>query len=176
MKRLIRSAAVALCVASLAAAPAAAGLTDVADDAATLIGVERSRAGTSTLDRIAGLDAIARAQAARMRDAGGIFHNGRLGADLNDRRIAWTRAGENVGAGPTLDRLHAAFMASPQHRQNIEDARFDAVGIGVAQAPDGRLYIAEVFADLAWAQPTPRCGGSVRAEDGGVVPRSFYGC
>jgi len=38
------------------------------------------------------------------------------------------------------------FLNSPSHKENIVDARFKNVGIGVATAADGMKYIAVIFA------------------------------
>ena len=39
----------------------------------------------------------------------------------------------------------AGWMNSPGHRANILDARFTRTGIGVAQGPDGAVYITQIF-------------------------------
>jgi uncharacterized protein YkwD len=36
-------------------------------------------------------------------------------------------------------------MASPGHRQNILDKNYSRTGIGVAIAPDGQVFITQVF-------------------------------
>jgi hypothetical protein len=94
------------------------------------------------------LDAVARAQAARMRDQGRIFHNPNNGEDADAAGYNWQRVGENVGVGPDVADVQRAFMASDSHRANILDARFTDLGIGVAVAPNGRVYVAQVFGKL----------------------------
>jgi hypothetical protein len=53
--------------------------------------------------------------------------------------------GENVGRGNDMAVLHQEFLLSPGHRENILEAKANAVGIGVVRAGD-ELYVAENFA------------------------------
>jgi uncharacterized protein YkwD len=53
---------------------------------------------------------------------------------------------ENVAYSGSVDDAHVEFMHSPGHRANILSADYNAVGIGIAQAGNGRLYITEDFA------------------------------
>lgn len=63
----------------------------------------------------------------------------------------WSKVGENVGRGGSVDSLHQAFMDSPGHRANILDPAWTQVGIGTLYAND-RLYVTVVF--MAKGQPT----------------------
>jgi uncharacterized protein YkwD len=56
-----------------------------------------------------------------------LFHTDDLGYKL--RYVDWHTWGENVGAGIDPYGLYKAYMASPDHRANILDKRFDHVGI-----------------------------------------------
>ncbi len=58
----------------------------------------------------------------------------------------WTKAGENVGRGGTVDAVWDAFMASPSHAANVLDPAFTRIGVGVVRTPDGVLYTAHRFA------------------------------
>ena len=40
----------------------------------------------------------------------------------------WTKLGENVGYGGTIDQVHTAYMNSPGHRANILDPGFTQIG------------------------------------------------
>ncbi len=103
------------------------------------------------------LDAVARAQAERMRDQGRIFHNPNNGADADAAGYDWQRIGENVGVGPDAADVQRAFMASDTHRANILDARFTDLGVGVAVAANGRVYVAQVFGTIREQQaPAPQ--------------------
>jgi hypothetical protein len=55
----------------------------------------------------------------------------------------WQRIGENVGVGPSVERIHEAFMASPGHRANVL-GDFDRLGIGIYERND-RLWITVNF-------------------------------
>jgi uncharacterized protein YkwD len=66
--------------------------------------------------------------------------------------LPWRALGENVGVSvPTSDTLrgvHDAFVASQEHRRNLLDPTYTHMGVGVAVGPDGRVWVAEVFAAL----------------------------
>jgi uncharacterized protein YkwD len=54
--------------------------------------------------------------------------------DVYLRGVRWERWGENVGdtgTGSDLSALQDAFMASPDHRANVMDPKFERVAIGV---------------------------------------------
>lgn len=57
-----------------------------------------------------------------------------------------SRVGENVAAGVDVERIHAAFVHSPGHLENLLNPRFTQVGIGVA-ATDEFLIATEDFAE-----------------------------
>ena len=64
-------------------------------------------------------------------------------------------AGENIGWDTDADdaaaaAIHEMFLASPEHRANILEARWDAMAVGAFKAPDGRKMWTVLFAD--------RCG------------------
>lgn len=44
-----------------------------------------------------------------------------------------------------VKRGHVALMNSPSHRANILSDKFDEVGVGCYIAPDGRLWVTEMF-------------------------------
>jgi hypothetical protein len=91
---------------------------------------------------------VARRHATRMAERGVVFHNPALGDEVQ----AWDVVGENVGAGNDVGQLHAAFMASKVHRDEILFAGYREVGVGVAYAADGRLFVTQVFRQR---QPEP---------------------
>jgi uncharacterized protein YkwD len=53
--------------------------------------------------------------------------------------------GENVGSGPSVEAIQAAFMNSPGHRANILNPEFNWAGAGVAVAGNGTVYVVQVF-------------------------------
>lgn len=146
---------------------------------------ERRAHGLAPLSDDARLVAMAERHTERMVAAGAIFHNEHLSGELNGHTRDWTVVGENVGAGPSIEEIHDALMASASHRANILEDEYNAVGIATIRVEDGRLYVTQVFARLddrptapvllsAW--PTTCLGGILQAEDGTWVPASFYGC
>ena len=130
-----------------------------ADDEAALtrmIGALRTYEGTSSLARDAKLDALARAHAEHMRDGQSVAHD--LGdGDFRQRfeaegTIEARAVGENVAHAPTLALAHRALHASPSHRINLLRADYTHLGIGIARAPDGSVYVCETFASSRPAQ------------------------
>ena len=58
----------------------------------------------------------------------------------------WWMLGENVGHGPSVEAIEAAFMRSPGHRANILNPEFNWAGTGVAVSGNGTVYLVQVFA------------------------------
>jgi hypothetical protein len=75
-------------------------------------------------------------------------------------------AGENIGMwNPEKDpeAVEAAFMASPEHRANIQNPAWTVMGYGSATASDGRWYVVVLFALPCAPAPTAsptHAGGS----------------
>jgi uncharacterized protein YkwD len=88
----------------------------------------------------ADLVAVARKQASRMASQRKLHHNPKLAREVRNYR--WV--GENVGYGPSVARLHTAFMASPGHKRNILDKGYREVGIGIV-IRGNTIWVAEVF-------------------------------
>lgn len=110
------------------------------------INAERTSRGLNPLTVDSALRAHARGQTQFMIDGGcspkSICHSSNLGSATT----GWSALGENVGRGGTVDSLHAAFMDSKGHRDNILDPRWNYVGIGAKfNDADGRLYVTVVF-------------------------------
>jgi uncharacterized protein YkwD len=87
--------------------------------------------------------------AQRMASTGRLEHS-TLSAGLSS--LDWTALGENVGySSPTSDTyltIHNAFVRSSAHYANLVNRRFTHMGVGVAKDSSGRVWVAEVFADL----------------------------
>jgi hypothetical protein len=126
--------------------PAAGAHADtVSDEAAFVAKINALRAsqGVGALQVNDNLVAKARSWAAGMAAAGKIWHS-----NLSDGITAdWEKLGENVGMGGSVDGLHAAFVASPHHYENLVDPDFGYVGIGIAMNGD-TMYVAEEFMEL----------------------------
>jgi hypothetical protein len=123
---------------TLTATPA--GATTAEDSLTGLLNGARANNGLPRLASRSDLVTVARAQANRMADSNTLYHNPNLTTDVTD----WRSVGENVGYGPDVPSVHAAFMASAGHRANILDTDYTEVGVGVVER-DGRVWVAEVF-------------------------------
>ena len=109
----------------------------------------RRTAGARQLDEHGVLSAKAEAWAQHMARTGNLAHS-TLSDGLGGLR--YRALGENVGMAsggkdPWLQ-IHNAFAASPGHRANLLNPTFTHMGVGVAVAADGRVWVAEVFAQL----------------------------
>jgi uncharacterized protein YkwD len=71
------------------------------------------------------------------------------GLRLRAAGIAWQSVGENIAMNPDVKSAEAAFLNEPagrqNHRSNILSAKFTEVGVGIAVAPNGDLYITQEF-------------------------------
>jgi hypothetical protein len=70
-------------------------------------------------------------------------------AGLNPRVAAagarFDAVAENVAHSGSVEDAHDEFMRSAGHRANILNREYDAVGIGIAAADNGHLYVTEDF-------------------------------
>lgn len=110
---------------------------------------ERNRAGLPPLKMDAGLVRAARAHAAEMAAQNQLSHQFSGEPSLTDRIAAVSslhleRAGENVATAPTVDQAHNALMASPPHRDNLLNPKFNVAGFGVFRQGH-MLYVAQDF-------------------------------
>ena len=109
-----------------------------------LIALERSKA----------LDAVARAHCEDMIRRGYFAHETPEGLNWVDRMHAagiegFTLAGENVGQTNRRDPNHeilSNWQRSPDHHRNLVARPYNTTGIGIARAPDGRLFYAQLYA------------------------------
>jgi hypothetical protein len=106
------------------------------------INASRSANGLAPLSVDGGLRNHARVHTQDMMDAGDIYHS--TSAELKAAAgSGWSKLGENVGRGGTVDSLHAAFMNSAGHKANIlGDYNYAGIGTGTLE---GVLYVTVVF-------------------------------
>lgn len=133
-----------LLVAVPATAQADAGLIAATNSA-------RSAAGVAAVTESADLDAAAAAHAQSMARSGILAHTPSLGSGV----CCWRKIGENVGEGPSVGALQAAFMASTEHRDNILDRAYNQMGVGYAVDAHGTLWVSELFRESTASAPTP---------------------
>lgn len=131
-----------------------------AEDAGALfrmIAALRAFEGSAPLARDEKLDALARAHAERMRDGHAVAHDmgdGDFRARFEAEGTIDARAvGENVAHAPTVALAHRALHASPSHRINLLRADYTHLGVGLARAADGTVYVCETFAAARPARP-----------------------
>lgn len=110
---------------------------------------DRARAGLPPLKMDAGLVRAARAHAAEMAAQKHISHQFSGEPSPNDRIAALSslhleRTGENVAVGPNVDDAHEALMASPPHRDNLLNPKFNVAGFGVFRQGH-MLFVAQDF-------------------------------
>jgi uncharacterized protein YkwD len=117
---------------------------DLRDDLVALVNQARVTEGLGAVRLDVRLSRYAARHSRRMADLGYLFHSGdeQLRGALDD--VAWSFAGENVGAGTDAEALHEAFMDSAPHRRNILRRSFDRIAVGVVEA-DGALWVTAVF-------------------------------
>ncbi len=68
-----------------------------------------------------------------------------LSARVKQVGFHFSSLSENVTQGPTPEFIHAQFMHSPGHRENILDKDMNLIGVGVVER-DGQLFAVEDFA------------------------------
>ncbi|HLV96135.1 MAG TPA: CAP domain-containing protein [Candidatus Acidoferrales bacterium] len=102
------------------------------------------------------LAAVARGHSEEMAATGVFSHRGADGSLPMNRvsraGIHWLATGENIAKAGSVAQAETLFMAEPKfqpnHRGNILDRNYNRVGIGIARAADGSLYITQEFAEI----------------------------
>lgn len=100
-----------------------------------LVNNERARVGREILVWREELVPVANAHARDMWEKGYFGHVSPEGRDVGDRleerRVEYLVAGENLALSPTTDVAHTGLMNSEGHRANILSEDFESIGIGV---------------------------------------------
>jgi uncharacterized protein YkwD len=138
-------------IATLVPVTGADAAADLEAQFVSAINSERSSRGLATLSVAGDLTSVARSHSQRMADQQNLHHNPNLGGAVSN----WRKVGENVGKGPSVSKIHAAFMASSGHKANILDSDWTQVGVGVVVDGDGRIWVTEVFRLPKGAEPKP---------------------
>jgi len=114
----------------------------------------RADHGLSPLSISGKLRTAARRQSADMAANNFLGHKDSEGNGLQARLAmagvtGWSSIGENVGQSMgyrnNSDVIIEGWMKSPNHRDNILNGSYASTGIGAAVAPDGTLYLTQVF-------------------------------
>lgn len=114
-----------------------------------MLNAARSSEGLPALARDARLDAVAEAHAESMRRTRRVAHDSGEGSPVDRAtaaNLSLSALGENVAHASDAAHAHRALWASPSHRSNLLDPRFEAIGIGIASDDDGSIWVCELFA------------------------------
>lgn len=90
------------------------------------------------------LAATARRWSQQMAASGKLSHNDSLFA-ASTRPRGMKMLGENVGYNFSVIAQHNAFLGSPGHRRNIDQAAFRVAGVAVWRDKNGHLWSTQVF-------------------------------
>jgi uncharacterized protein YkwD len=124
------------------------GARDDDDAMARMINAARASEALAPLARDAQLDRLARSHSEEMLKARVVGHDVGTGDPSTRLRAAGVVAhvaGENVATASTLENAHRALWASPSHRGNLLLNQFTHVGVAVVRAPDGMVWVTEMF-------------------------------
>ena len=133
-----------------AQAAQAASLSSQEETLFRLMGEVRARYGLPALSLDPALCRIARLRCRDMLENNYCGHLSPTYGTVRDlmRRegVSFAWATENVGRSRDVRHTDAAFLSSPAHRRNVLTTVYPRVGVGVAVAPSGFVYVCEVFA------------------------------
>ncbi|MDB5915328.1 MAG: putative rane protein [Ramlibacter sp.] len=114
-----------------------------------LVNAERRAAGLKPVRPDPELVQVARAHSRDMLARGYFGHVSPDGHDLGQRlqqaRLGYLTAGENLALAPTLVSAHNGLMHSPGHRANILRPQFGRLGIGILDAGMHGLMVTQNF-------------------------------
>jgi Cysteine-rich secretory protein family len=117
-----------------------AGASAAESSLVSRINSARAAAGLPALRVSSDLTSYARSHSAAMMRAGTLYHTSSF-----SKICCWRSIAENIGTGSSVSSISTAFMASPTHRGNILDPSKRQVGVGVAVASNGILWVTEIF-------------------------------
>lgn len=137
----------------------ATGVTPAQNELLDLINDARGDAGLQPLHLDAALNAVATARSQDMLAHHYFSHEipgvGYVFNILDHEHIGYTSAGENIAMNnylsvysmaQTVQLTNTDLMNSPEHRANLLDSKFSAVGLGLGiERGSGRLILTEVF-------------------------------
>ncbi len=142
-----------------------------------LMNAERVRSGLPALSADGGIRNVSVAWSTKLSGAQQLSHNPNFAREISAQVTdKWTRVGENVGRGGSVESLHAAFMASPSHRDNVL-GDYNRVGVGVVVDGNGTIWVTFNFLKGP-AISTPPAAGAVsvsNADNGGYLVATSAG-
>jgi uncharacterized YkwD family protein len=125
-------------------------VSSVESQVASLVNIERQKAGLAPLKLNVQLSGTARMKSTDMRDKNYFDHQSpTYGSpfDMMQRYgITYRAAGENIAAGQrTAQEVMKGWMTSPGHRQNILNPNFTEIGVGLAEGGSYGYYWTQQF-------------------------------
>lgn len=123
--------------------------TDLEARMLELVNAERVAAGLEPVRADPALAEVARAHSRDMLARGYFSHYSPEGRNLGNRlqqaRVSYLLAGENLALAPNLTSAHNGLMRSPGHRANILRPQFGRLGIGILDAGVHGLMVTQAF-------------------------------
>lgn len=114
-----------------------------------LINAERAKAGVAPLTINTKVTEVARAKSKDMIDKGYFSHTSPTYGSpfdmLKSFGVSYRTAGENIAMNRSMTSAHTALMNSQGHRQNILNASYKSIGVGIVTNASGYLYITQMF-------------------------------
>jgi len=135
---------------------------DNAGDLLTRVNGLRAGVGVAPLAADTTLTAIAQQWATHMASTGALAHNPSLATQAPG---GWTKMGENIGQGYSIDAVYNALVASPDHYANMTDTSYNRSGVGVAVDSKGQVWMVQDFG----AYPPPAGAKFVMPTNGSVI-------
>ena len=162
MRRIARALTSVALVATLASAilvtaPTTAGASSPDEEAQFVAKINDLRAskGLPPMTPNPGLAATACTWNDQMIAAGQISHDPNLANEIESVVPDWSKGGENVGMGGTIDSLFDAFVASPGHYKNLVDPDFSLIGVCVGRDASNKLFTTHRFVAVRGAAAPP---------------------
>lgn len=66
---------------------------------------------------------------------------------LKNMGIEYNSASENIAGGKDIDKAHSSIMASPSHRGNILNRRFNKMGVGICESKEYGYIMVQLFVE-----------------------------
>ncbi len=123
--------------------------TGAAEEILRLVNDARAQAGQPALAMDGNLNLAAQVHAMELKQHGSLSHQfpgePALSSRLAESDLHFDQAGENVALDYSATHAHQTLMASDEHRQNLLNADFNAVGIAVVW-DRCQMYLVQDFA------------------------------
>ena len=128
----------------------AAEFEQLIQQACDRVNAHRASLGLARLTLDNRVSRVARRHSASMAQGGAFSHRGfKQRATAIGRFMPYWTVAENLaynyGNADPAARAFTSWLASPKHRQTMEDPRFTHTGLAVAKSPSGRFYFTQLF-------------------------------